>query len=190
MIDLDTPVDGITFVAFDFETTGLYPATDRIVEFGAVRFRLGQELDTFSALVNPGCRIHPAAAGVSGIGDADVADKPPVAEMLPRFVQFLGDDVLLAHNARFDGAFLRAELERAAMATIRNPISDTQVLAQRAFPGRPSYALQALVEFLQIPTGRAHRAEDDARRCMRLFAHCVDAIAFMGDLPLRDVLTS
>lgn len=190
MIDLDAPVDRLTFVAFDFETTGLYPATDRIVEFGAVRFRLGEELEGFSALANPGRPIHPDAAQVSGISDADVADKPPVADLLPQFVQFLGDDVLLAHNARFDAAFLRAELERAGLPTLRNPISDTQVLSQRAFPGRPSYALQALVEFLQIPANQAHRAQDDARQCMRLFAHCVDAMAFMGDLPLRDVLTS
>ncbi|MFW5695027.1 MAG: PolC-type DNA polymerase III [Alkalispirochaeta sp.] len=188
-IDTTRPVTDFTFVAFDFETTGLHPAVDRIVEFGAVRFTVGQELAEFEELSNPGMEIHPDAARVSGITTEMVVDKAPVASVLPRFMEFAGDAILIAHNAEFDAGFLRAELQRAGMPTVENLIIDTQVLAQKAFPGKKSYSLQNLVEMLGIPANTAHRARDDARQCMRLFEHCVQALSFMGDLPVSDVLT-
>ncbi len=188
-IDTTLPVTDFTFVAFDFETTGLHPAVDRIVEFGAVRFAVGQELAEFEELSNPGMKIHPDAARVSGITTEMVVDKAPVATVLPRFMEFAGNAILMAHNAEFDAGFLRAELQRAGMPTVENLIVDTQVLAQKAFPGKKSYSLQNLVEMLGIPANTAHRARDDARQCMRLFEHCVQALSFMGDLPVSDVLT-
>ena len=189
MLDPSKPVGDFTFVAFDFETTGLHAARDRIVEFGAVRFAVGRELATFQQMANPGCAIHPDAAAVSGITDAMVAGMPTVAAVLPQFMSFAGEAILIAHNAEFDVGFLRAELQRAGLPTVPNRIIDTQVLAQRAFPGKKSYALQNLVEMLAIPPDTAHRALEDARQCMRLFERCVEAMSFMGDLPLQDVLT-
>lgn len=188
-IDTTIPVTECTFVAFDYETTGLHPAVDRIVEFGAVRFMIGRELAEFGELANPGIPIHPDAARVSGISDEMVLGKPAVAEVLPRFMEFAGNAILVAHNAEFDAGFLRAELHRAGLPTVENLIIDTQALAQKAFPGKKSYSLQNLVEMLGIPLNTAHRARDDARQCMRIFEHCVQALSFMGDLPLADVLT-
>lgn len=188
-LDTTRPVTDFTFVAFDFETTGLHPAIDRIVEFGAVRFVIGQEQAEFSELANPGMAIHPDAARVSGITDQMVAGKPPVAAVLPQFMAFAGDAILIAHNAEFDAGFLRSELQRAGLPTVENLIIDTQLLAQKAFPGKKSYALQNLVDMLGIPANVAHRARDDARQCMRLFEHCVQSLSFMGDLPISDVLT-
>ncbi len=188
-LDATRGVTDFTFVAFDFETTGLHPAVDRIVEFGAVRFTVGQELAMFSQLANPGMAIHPDAARVSGITDAAVATMPPVAAVLPQFMEFVGEAILVAHNAEFDGGFLRAELQRTGMPTVANLIIDTQALAQKAFPGKKSYSLQNLVAMLGIPANTAHRAGDDARQCMLLFEHCVEALSFMGDLPLQEVLT-
>ncbi|SIQ47140.1 DNA polymerase-3 subunit epsilon [Alkalispirochaeta americana] len=189
IIDPTLSVSSCTFVAFDFETTGLYPAVDRVVEFGAVRFMPGKEIADFNELCNPEMAIHPEASRVSGITDAMVADKPLAAVILPRFMDFVGESILVAHNAGFDTAFLRAELQRAGMPTVPNLIIDTQVLAKRAFPGKKSYALQNLVEMLGIPANTAHRARDDARQCARLFEHCVGALSFMGDLELSEVLT-
>lgn len=188
-IDTTKGVGEFTFVAFDFETTGLHPAVDRVVEFGAVRFTVGTELAEFEELANPGMKINPDAARVSGITDEMVAGKPSIEEVLPRFMEFAGDAILIAHNAAFDTSFLRAELQRAGHPTVENLIIDTQTLAQKAFPGKKSYSLQNLVEMLGIPENNAHRARDDARQCMRLFEHCVQALSFMGDLPIGDVLT-
>lgn len=187
-LDTTRPVTECTFVAFDFETTGLHPAVDRIVELGAVRFQIGRELATFAELANPGIPIHADASRVSGITTEMVLGMPPVEAVLPRFMSFAGSAVLVAHNAEFDTGFLRAELQRAGLPTVENRIIDTQALAQKAFPGKKSYALQSLVEMLGIPANTAHRAEDDARQCMRVFEHCVESLSFMGDLPLAEVL--
>lgn len=187
--DPTSAVGSVTFVAFDFETTGLYPASDRIVEFGAVKFRGGQEVDRFERLANPGIPIAADAAAVSGISDGDVANEPPVDEVVPEFVAFLEDAVLMAHNAPFDLGFLRAAVQRLGHADIANTIIDTQLLAMKAFPRRKSYGLQNLAAELGLPPNRAHRAYDDAVMCMRLFGRCVDELSFMGELELREVLT-
>ncbi len=184
-----TPVASVTFTAFDFETTGLYPATDRIVEFGAVRFCGPAIIASFERLANPGIPITPDAAAVSGIADADVATEPPVELVLPEFVSFLGDTVLLAHNAPFDLGFLRAAVESLGHGKVENPVVDTQALAIKAFPRRKSYGLQNLAAELRLPASRAHRALDDAMLCMRLFLRCVEELSFMGDLELSEVLT-
>lgn len=188
-IDTSVAVTDCTFVAFDFETTGLLPAVDRIVELGAVRFGIGREVADFNELANPGIPISADASRVSGITSDMLLGKSPVEIVLPRFMEFVGTAILVAHNAEFDTGFLRAELQRAGLPTVQNPIIDTQVLAQKAFPGKKSYSLQNLVEMLGIPANTAHRARDDARQCMKVFERCVDALSFMGDLPLSEVLT-
>ncbi|MFW5684692.1 MAG: PolC-type DNA polymerase III [Spirochaetota bacterium] len=188
-IDTSAAVSSVTFTAFDFETTGLYPASDRIVEFGAVTFRNGEIIGRFERLANPGIPISPDAAAVSGISDADVADATPVAEVVPEFVEFLGDSVLMAHNAPFDLGFLRAAVQALGLGDITNAIIDTQLLAMKAFPRRKSYGLQNLAVELGLPPNRAHRALDDAIMCMKLFGTCVEELSFMGDLELGEVLT-
>jgi DNA polymerase III alpha subunit (gram-positive type) len=97
--------------------------------------------------------------------------------------------VLLAHNASFDAGFLRAALQETGLGELDNLIIDTQALAQRAFPRLKSYALQSLVEHLGIPPNNAHRALDDSVVCMKLFLSCAEALSFMGQLSLEEVLT-
>lgn len=184
-----TAVAEVTFTAFDFETTGLYPASDRIVEFGAVKFRDGQVIEEFERLANPGMPIGADAAAVSGISDTDVAEATPVDQVIPEFVSFLGDTVLMAHNAPFDLGFLRAAVQVLGQQDVSNTIIDTQLLAMKAFPRRKSYGLQNLASELGLPSNRAHRALDDAVMCMRLFERCVAELSFMGDLELGEVLT-
>jgi DNA polymerase III epsilon subunit family exonuclease len=186
----EQPVSETLFTAFDFETTGLFPASDRIVEFGAVRFKNGEILDSFEMLVNPGVPIGADAAKVSGITDSDVADAPPVIEAVPRFLDFIEGSVLVAHNASFDVGFLRAAVEIAKLGTIENPVCDTQGLAIKAFPGKRSYSLSNLAADLGLPAYRAHRALDDAQMCMRLFLKCADELSFMGELELGEVLSA
>lgn len=187
--DEQQSVSRTTFTAFDFETTGLFPASDRIVEFGAVRFRDGEVVEEFQMLVNPGIPIGADAAKVSGIFDADVVNAPPVLEAMPRFLEFITDSVLIAHNAPFDLGFLRAAAALGGFGEVNNPVCDTQALSIKAFPGKKSYGLENLSKELGLPGYRAHRALDDAVMCMRLFLRCVDQLSFMGDLELGEVLT-
>ena len=109
MLPHDRPLAEVEFVAFDLETTGLFPVVNRIVEFGAVRFRLdGRELGTWEQLVDPECPIPPGVTEIHGITDTMVRGQPTVARALPGFLDFLGrtEAILLAHNATFDLGFL------------------------------------------------------------------------------------
>lgn len=188
-MDPSQSVSEITFVAFDFETTGLHPATDRIIEFGAVKFRDRRVLGSFDVLVNPGIPVTPDALSVSGISEEMLASQPAVEQALPDFLEFIRESVLVAHNAPFDMSFLRAALELAGRADVPNTVIDTQVLAQKAYPKLKSYSLQNLIAELHLPQGNAHRALDDAVMCKDLFLSCADALSFMGEITLGEVLT-
>ena len=188
-MDSSLSVSDITFVAFDFETTGLHPATDRIIELGAVKFRDRAVLGTFDMLVNPGIAITDAAVNVSGITAEMLASEPAVEQALPDFMEFISGAVLIAHNAPFDMSFLRAALEVAGMGDVSNTVIDTQVLAQKAYPRLRSYSLQNLVTELGLTRGNAHRALDDAVMCKDLFLTCAETLSFMGEITLGEVLT-
>ncbi len=164
------------FTVLDFETTGLDPREDRICEIGAVRLTpTGAESASLDLLVNPGRPIHPEASRVSGITDEMVRDAPAVESALPDLLAFLGDSVIVAHNASFDLGFLAAAARRAGLVAPANPVADTRDLAREAFPGLPSYALQRLAGSFGLAPGNAHRACDDARTCARLLVLCAQA---------------
>lgn len=179
---------GLEIVAIDVETTGLYPATDRVIEWGAVLFRGDEILGEFTELADPGMPISPEASRVSGITDRELAGSRATDEVARDLLAFIGQRVVIAHNADFDLGFLRAAVQRMGLPEPRNLILDTIALSQRAFPGQRSYALQAIREFLQIPENSAHRARDDAETCMKIFRACVKELAFMGDISLGELL--
>lgn len=172
------------FAALDFETTGLDSVTDRICEIGAVRLApSGMEEATFSLLVNPGRPMNPSASRVNGITDDMVACARPVGEVLPELLEFLGDSIIVAHNAAFDVGFLRAEAARTGVFEFGNRVADTKRLAKDAFPGLPSYSLQNLAKSFGLDPGNAHRACDDARTCARLLALCAQVARSKAGLP-------
>jgi len=187
-MDKNASVSGIEFVAFDFETTGLSSYRDQIVEFGAVRFKAGKILAEFKQFIDPGIPMPPECSRVTGITDSMLAGQPKLEEILPSFLAFISDAVLLAHNADFDTGFLRAAIQRLGGATPDNLIIDTLGLAKRAFPGQKSYSLSNLAEALRLPPNQAHRAYDDSVTCMHLFEKCAEALSFMGEIPLADVI--
>src|SRR5512137_2915187 len=124
MLQPDRPLTEVEFVAFDLETTGLFPVVNRIVEFGAVRFRLdGRELATWEQLVDPECLIPLDVTAIHGITDAMVRGQPTVAQALPGFLEFLGrnEAILLAHNAPFDLGFLNFAAAKTGLAIPTNP---------------------------------------------------------------------
>ena len=99
------------FIAFDLETTGLYPAKDRIVEIGAVKFDRRGPIGRFSVLIDPRMPMPAEASRINGITDAMLAGKPVLDQVLPDFLRFIGDGVLIAHNASFDCSFVNAALK-------------------------------------------------------------------------------
>jgi len=160
---------GSALVAFDLETTGLNPGTDRIAEIGAVKFDNKGLIARFSTLVNPGIPMPPEAGRVNKITDEMLSGKPEIGEVLPDFLRFIGEAALIAHNAPFDCGFINAKLE----TPLPNPVVDTLLVSKRLFPSLQSHSLQNLAASLGISAVNAHRAEDDARLCMEIFLRCV-----------------
>jgi DNA polymerase III subunit epsilon len=107
---LDPLLEEAAFVVFDLETTGLSAARDRICELGAVRVRALELVDSFQSLVNPRIALPEPVARLTGLREEQLREAPSVASVLERFLAFAGDDLLVAHNARFDQRFLEREL--------------------------------------------------------------------------------
>jgi DNA polymerase III subunit epsilon len=174
MLPHDRPLTEVKFVAFDLETTGLFPVVNRIVEFGAVRFTLdGRELAAWQQLVDPECLIPAEVTDIHGITDTMVQGQPTLAEALPGFLEFLGstEAILLAHNAMFDLGFLNFAATKTGLDLPANPVIDTLDLARTCVHGAPSCRLEDLVVHLGLAESEDHRALSDSRLVLALFTH-------------------
>ena len=156
-------LEDATYVVVDLETTGLSPGTSSICEIGAVRVR-GLELEErFETLVNPRRPLPPPIAALTGIDPLALRGAPPVELAVRRFLDFADDAVLVAHNARFDIAFLDREVERLTGRRIAAPVVDTLWLARRLLEGRTSrMGLASLAHFVGTAARPCHRALPDA----------------------------
>lgn len=157
----------------DFETTGLSPvAGDRITEVAALRIVDGVVAERYVTLINCGVRIPSFVSALTGISQRMVDAAPPVAQVLPRLLEFIGEDVLAAHNAGFDARFLLAESQRLGLSPRHRGLICSLKLARRMLPGQRSYKLGGLAQALNISyRGAAHRAEADAEVSTRLLLH-------------------
>jgi DNA polymerase III epsilon subunit family exonuclease len=156
-------LESATYVVVDLETTGLSPGSSSICEIGAVRVR-GLELEErFETLVNPRRPLPAAIAALTGIDPSELRGAPPVELAVRRFLEFAGDAVLVAHNARFDIGFLDREVERLTGRRIAAPVVDTVWLARRVLAGRVArVGLASLAHFFGTSTRPCHRALADA----------------------------
>jgi DNA polymerase-3 subunit epsilon len=152
----------VAFTVVDLETTGATPGFSKITEIGAVRIEAGEIVGTFSQLVDPEVPIPPLITGLTGITRELVAGAPTIDEVLPRFVEFAAGSVLVAHNARFDLAFLDYELGLLTRETFPRPALDTLRLARRLMP-HTRCSLGVLADRLGLPTTPEHRALPDAK---------------------------
>jgi DNA polymerase III subunit epsilon len=182
------PLVDTTFVVLDLETTGLSPDRDRITEVGAVRARGGEVLAELRTFVHPGVPIPPAVTAITGITDADVAHAPDVAVVLPTVVDFLGDAVFVAHNARFDLGFLRAAASRLGLPPLRPRVIDTAVLARRLIRDEVrDVRLGTLARHLRAPDSPDHRALNDARATLHVLHALIERAAAYGATSIEDL---
>ena len=168
----DLLIEEATFITFDTETTGLYPVASRLIEIGAVRFRLdGEEIAVFEQLIDPGTSIPSDAQAVNHITDEMVSGQPTVDAVLPAFLDFLGDtgNILIAHNAKFDMDFIGVDLVRMGLPLPRHMVLDTIRLARSLAPGLARYGLEPLSTTLGITRDQDHRALSDARLTKEVF---------------------
>ena len=162
-----TPLKGAKYCVFDTETTGLSTRYDRIIEFAGVIVQDGQIIDRFSQYVNPGMKIPEAASRVNHITDEMVADKPRLEDVMPRILEFMGDSILVAHNATFDVGFINAALKRMGLPDIANPVVDTLPISHYLFPESSRHTEGAMLRNLGLSTydeSDAHEALYDAEQ--------------------------
>ena len=167
---MDVPLDR-PIVAFDTETANTQGAPF-LLELGAVRIIEGEVAETFEAFVLPPVPIDPEATAVPGITDRHLGSALPAAEVVPRFVAWLGADWLCAHNAGFDARVLGFECARAGLAAPGNPMLDTLRLARRHIPESPDHKLPTLCQHLDLEPGDFHRALPDAVWCWKVLEAC------------------
>jgi DNA polymerase III epsilon subunit family exonuclease len=176
-----------TFVVFDLETTGLRPATARPCEIGAVRVRGLELCDRFQTLANPGTRLQPAVAALTGLRDEQLRRAPPVAAAVRRFLDFSGDAVLVAHNARFDMAFLDNETMRLTGSRVAATVVDTVGLARKLL-GRQPANLSALSYRFVTEARPCHRALPDAEATAEILVRLIGMAQERGACTVGDLV--
>lgn len=188
--ELDTPLYETTFVVVDLETTGGSPEADAITEIGAVKVRGGEVIGEFATLIDPGRSIPPAVVRVTGITDVMVCAAPRIEAVLPGFLEFAAGAVLVAHNARFDTAFLRAAAARSATPWPNPQVVCTVKLARRvlARDEAPSVRLGVLARVLGASVQPTHRALDDARATVDVLHALIGRVGNLGVRSLTELL--
>lgn len=161
---INTPLNKAKYVVLDLETTGLSCLYNRMIEFGAVKIENGLEVGRMDILVNPGVPIPQKIIEITNITNEMVKDKPTAKEALPKIVEFLGDAILVTHNADFDFNFLQEELRRNNMPLLTNPVIDTLALSRYLFPESRNHRLGSLCRNIDVEYDEdaAHRADYDA----------------------------
>ncbi|MFB9902448.1 DEDD exonuclease domain-containing protein [Allokutzneria oryzae] len=188
--ELGTPLRETTFVVVDLETTGGSAAEDAVTEIGAVKVRGGEVIGEFGTLVDPERGIPPNIVSLTGITQAMVTGAPTMASVLPAFLEFVGQAVLVAHNAAFDIGFLRAAAERHGHTWPRRTTLCTVRLARRVLTREeaPSCRLSALADLFGATTTPTHRALDDARATVDVLHGLLERVGGLGVHTLEELI--
>ncbi len=175
------PLEEVSFVVVDLETTGGSPVNDAITEIGAVRFEGVERVGSFQTLVDPERPIPPAITHLTGISDRLVAGAPSLATVLPSFLEFARGAVIVAHNASFDVGFLNANLLRLEYPTLPSPAVCTAKLARRlVWPEVPNVRLRTLASYFRTRVQPTHRALQDAEATGEVLQGLLDVGHHLG----------
>jgi DNA polymerase-3 subunit alpha (Gram-positive type) len=161
----DIKLKDASYVVFDLETTGLSSRYDRIIEFGAARFKNGSIVDETDFFINPDLPLRAVTTNLTGITDEMVRGGKSIKQALRDIIAFIGDSVLVAHNATFDYGFLNEALKNNSMPPLTNPVIDTLPLSRYLYPDMKSHSLGAVCRKVgaEYDEDEAHRAIYDAK---------------------------
>ena len=161
-------------IAIDTETSGQYPIQDDLCELAAVKSVAGQVVDTYQVLVKPREKMSDFIIGIHGITNEMVKDAPPIHEVLPDFIKFIEDGVIVGHHSPFDLGFLVYDMEKLKIPIPSQPAMCSSLISRNSIVGPPNHKLQTLVKYLDLDGGQAHRALDDASACLQLLFKCFE----------------
>ncbi|QRG87398.1 PolC-type DNA polymerase III [Bulleidia sp. zg-1006] len=171
----DEKLDEATYVVFDLETTGLSAKYDHMIEFGAVRIKNGLRLDSKQLFIKPPISIPSFIERKTNISNEMVENEKNFSEVVDELLAYIGDAVLVAHNASFDYPFFNEELRRLGRKALNNPVIDTLDLARAILPDRSRFALEYISNHYKLNYSRsdAHRADYDANILADAFEHLI-----------------
>ena len=179
--DIDT-----TYCVLDLETTGLSFRTEKITEVGIMKIKNGEVLDEFSCFVNPEKPIPQRVVEVTNITDDMVKDAETIDKVFPKILEFVGDFVLVAHNADFDIGFLKYNAKQLGYS-LENTYIDTLRLSKDLFPDFKKYKLGIIAENLGIKVEVAHRALDDVDTTVKVFNVMINMLKEKGAKKIEDI---
>lgn len=174
------------YVIFDIETTGLNKSTEEITEIGAVKIKNLEVVDTFSALVNPGKSIPFEITKLTGITNEMVKDKETIKEVMPRFLDFIGDCPVVAHNAKFDTGFIKEKCLKENLQ-FNSTIIDTLTLSRWLVKELKRHKLNLLAQHFNVTLENHHRAVDDAKATAEIFIKLINMLKEKGAENLNDI---
>lgn len=175
------------YIVIDLETTGLDPKWNDIIEFGAIRVEENTIVDSFSALVNPGYEIDEFITELTGITNEMLALAPTITKILPGFLDFIGESVVIGHNVNFDINFLYDNCVAGLNRPFQNSFIDTMRMSRRLFPEERHHRLCDLIERMGIGVTVFHRALSDVEQTNRCYLYmkqymtdnCIDIISLL-----------
>jgi DNA polymerase-3 subunit alpha (Gram-positive type) len=178
-------LDETDYVVFDFETTGAKTPPCRVTEIGAYRVKNGAITDEFHTLINPETPIPFFITQLTGISDRMVRHEPKFRDVAADFLDFIGDSVLVAHNANFDMRFLNHEIGRIhENYRVANPSLCTVQLSRKLLPHIENHRLNTVANYFSVSLVNHHRASDDARATAHIFINLLEHLQSRGVLDL------
>ena len=174
------------YIVFDIETTGLSQKKNKIIEIGAVKVKDGEEIDRFSEFINPEEPIPYSIEQLTSITDEMVMHAPTVDVILPKFLEFCGDDIVVAHNAAFDTGFIKKNAKDLGMK-FDNTIMDTMTLSHVLLPELGKFTLDRVCKALNVKNEHHHRAVDDANATAKIFVKLYEMLVERGVKTVENV---
>ena len=161
------------YVVFDLETTGFDAKTCEIIEIGALKYKDDKLVDEFNILINPGKDIPSSITNITGINNEMVKDAPNIKEVLPKFIEFIEDLTLVAHNSSFDLSFIEENIKRLNLDMINNKNIDTVYLARKYIKETENSKLENLKKYFNLEYG-SHRSLEDCYTTNYVYQYCKD----------------
>ncbi len=183
----DKKIDETTFVVFDLETTGLSPKNNEIIEIGAVKIKNNEIIDRYQSFVKPDNKIPSKITDLTGINDNMVADAEKIDKVLDDFVNFIGDSVLVAHNADFDYSFLQSAFLKTNRPEAEYPVLDTLALSRALLSGIKNHKLNTLAKYFNVNLENHHRADDDAEATAEILINFLEMLKKKNYKKLEDI---
>ena len=171
----------LQYVIFDLETTGLNPVTNEITEIGAFKIINGELQDIFSQLIKPQAGISDEITRLTGIDDEMVKNAPPIEIILPKFLNYIGHSILIAHNADFDTGFVRAKMKQVAPSQeLTNPILCTVKLSRYLLPSLANHKLHTVGQHFGFSTKNRHRSIGDVELTFQIWEKLLPMLEAKG----------